>query len=50
LLRVGAERRQEQAERENDREPDPPHGYPGRRMAGRSLADLRGRHSHTGSQ
>src|SRR5262245_21984261 len=39
LLRVNAERRQKQAEREEDREPDPPHGHLGwRRLAG-SLAD-----------
>jgi hypothetical protein len=29
LLRLSDERRMEQAERENDREPDPPHGHLG---------------------
>jgi len=34
LLRVGGERRSEEAETKNDREPDPPHGAPPGGMAG----------------
>ena len=40
------ERRKSEAERENDREPDPPHGHLGAGWLAGSLAERRDAHQH----